>query len=306
MQDNYPAVSHQIISKNGGDEKLGRLGFLAELGEGDAFELAEAFGGEVERAAEVFEAGDGVAGFVGGAVVGGGGGSLANGRAGEKFGDLFVIGEAIGDAGEADVVDVGDQRNVAAALAGGDAAGEFFHEGQGGVGAEAVAAVDVEGVGGAHESDVAVGDEVHERTGGAAGGEVLAGHADDEGEIAGNDAAARGGHVTKVRLQASEVTPAGFVGVEFAAKRDELELVKVQLEKQAALLGGGEERGAVEGGDVGGKIAREAAVFDAGVGFQAGDGGESFDDGSGGGLVVEGVVDKFDFGGVELIEAVFQ
>src|SRR3984957_14408603 len=130
MQDNYPAVSHQIISKNGGDEKLGRLGFLAELGEGDAFELAEAFGGEVERAAEVFGAGDGGAGVVGGAGGGAEDGSLANGKAGEKFGDLFVIGEAIGDAGEADVVDVGDQRNVAAALAGGGAGGQFFLWGQ--------------------------------------------------------------------------------------------------------------------------------------------------------------------------------
>ena len=98
----------------------------------------------------------------------------------------------------------------------GDASGEAFHKSEGGVGAEAIAFVGIEGIDGADQGEVAVADQFHERE---AGAEVLAGDADDEAEIGAGRSVFDAGDAAADFLEAMEIAGEGELRARFAAGR---------------------------------------------------------------------------------------
>ena len=285
-----------VVGGGGGD-------FGAEFGHGDLFDLADAFFGEAEALADLLVGGGGA--FVE-AIVGGEDVAFAVGEMREEGVD-FVAGEdARHVGGGLTVGKTGEKLGVAGGGVGGgqelgDGAGEAFHEGEGGIGAEAVATMDVEAVDGPHEGHIAFADEFEE---GDAGAEVLASDADDEAEVGADDGVLGGGGGGEVGFELAKATMADEFGVEVAAGLDELVLVEVEFEEEGPLLGLGEEARAVEVLEVRGEVARDAEVFALRLVGQFLLADDGFDGGGGGGLVIEGIVEEGDLPPGEAVDAV--
>ena len=189
-------------------------------------------------------------------------------EAGHQLMDFVAIGQFGGGAGAGGFGDRCEERVavdgfVAAGKHFGNASGEALHQCEGGVGAEAIALVNVEGIDGADQREIAVADQFHQ---GQAGAQMLAGDADDQTKIGLDDAVFRLGDAAADFFQPAEVARAGELRVDLAAGGHELEFVEIQLEEESPFAAAGEQGGAVEILQISRQIAGNASILGAALG----------------------------------------
>lgn len=277
----------------------------AEFGHGGLFDLADAFFGEAEASADL--------------LVGGGDASVEAVVSGEDVAfariepreeGLYVV--AVGELGEGDTCstfgDLGEHFGVAGVGGGcgeefGDGSSEAFHEGESGIGAEAVAACDIEAVDSAHENQVAFADEFEESEVGAG---VFSGDADDEPQVGLDDGVFGFLRLGEVVFKLADMPVASQFGVEAAATSDKLGFVEAQFEEDGSFFAFGEEGRAVEVLEIGRQIAWDAEFFASGFGGEFFLGEDGLDGGGGIVVVVEGIVVEADFAAGEPVDAVVE